>query len=93
MLRQNNCRRGFSLIAILTVVSIVVAGIVVTVPRFVLVNRSIPHELDGIRAIQNIHQAQVRFRSQFGRACMHARSRNLGPPTPRWYSWRGDPRA
>ena len=92
MLRQNNCRRGFSLIAILTVVSIVVAGIVVTVPRFVLVHRSIPHELDGIRAIQNIHQAQVRFRSQFGRACMHAQG-TLARQHRGGYSWRGDPRA
>jgi type II secretory pathway pseudopilin PulG len=78
MLRQTNRRRGFSLVAMLFVVLIVlvitVAAVTVAVPEFNSGHRA-SNELGAIKAIQTIHQAEVQHKSQS--AGMPVRSRKL----------------
>jgi type IV pilus assembly protein PilA len=77
MLRQTNRRRGFSPIAMLIVVSIVLICVAIVVPSCLLVHRTSP-ELGAIKATQTIHQAEVQYKSQFGRyACT---LKEIGPP-------------
>jgi type IV pilus assembly protein PilA len=77
MLRQTNRRRGFSPIAMLTVVSIVLICVAIVVPSCLPVHRT-SDELGPIRAIKTIHEAEVQYKSQFGRyACT---LKEIGPP-------------
>ena len=69
MLPQINRRRGFSLIELLIVISIILIIITVAVPKFQKAQMG-ARELGAIKAIQTLHQAQVQYQSQFGRyAC------------------------
>ena len=69
MLRQTNRRRGFSPIAMLTTVSIVLVCVAIVVPSCLSLHTTSP-ELGAIKAIETIHQAEVQYKSQFGRyAC------------------------
>ena len=77
MLHQINRRRGFSLIELLIVISIILIIITVAVPKFQKAQMG-ARELGAIKGIQTIHQAQVQYQSQFGR---YANSlQELGPP-------------
>jgi type IV pilus assembly protein PilA len=77
MFRQSSRRRGFSLIEMLIVVSIILIIITVAVPKFQKAQQG-ARELGAIKAIQTIHQAEVQYQSQFGR---YANSlQELGPP-------------
>jgi type IV pilus assembly protein PilA len=77
MFRQTDRRRGFSLIEMLIVVSIILIIITVAVPKFLKAQMA-AHELGAIKAIQTIHQAEVQYQSQFGR---YANSlQEIGPP-------------
>src|SRR5580658_5728526 len=77
MLHQNNRRRGFSLIELLIVISIILIIITVAVPKFQKAQMG-ARELGAIKAIQTIHQAEVQYQSQFSR---YANSlQELGPP-------------
>src|SRR5580693_6995002 len=77
MLHQINRRRGFSLIELLIVISIILIIITVAVPKFQTAQMG-ARELGAIKAIQTIHQAQVQYQSQFGRYANPLQE--LGPP-------------
>ena len=77
MLYQINRRRGFSLIELLIVISIILIIITVAVPKFQKAQMG-ARELGAIKAIQTIHQAQVQYQSQFSRYATSLQE--LGPP-------------
>jgi type IV pilus assembly protein PilA len=77
MLRHNNRRRGFSLIEMLIVVSIILIIITFAVPKFLKAQMS-AHELGAIKAIQTIHQGEVQYQSQYSRYATSLQE--LGPP-------------
>src|SRR5580658_1869025 len=77
MLHPINRRRGFSLIELLIVISIILIIITVAVPKFQKAQMG-ARELGAIKAIQTLHQAQVQCQSQFGRYA--ASLQELGPP-------------
>ena len=77
-LRNRRRSRGFSLIELLIVISIILIILAIAVPKLgnAKMNAS---EMAVIREIQTIHQAQTQYQSQFGR---YATTLNeLGPPT------------
>lgn len=77
MFRQTNRRRGFSLIEMLIVVSIILIIITFAVPKFLKATMG-ARELGAIKAIQTIHQGEVQYMSEFGK---YANSlQELGPP-------------
>jgi len=77
MLPQINRRRGFSLIELLIVISIILIIITVAVPKFQKAQMG-ARELGAIKGIQTIHQAEVQYQSQFGRYATSLQE--LGPP-------------
>jgi type IV pilus assembly protein PilA len=70
--------RGFSLIELLIVISIILVILAVAVPKLNTAKEN-ANEMVVIREIQTIHQAQTQYQSQFGK---YATTLNeLGPPT------------
>jgi type IV pilus assembly protein PilA len=59
-------RRGISLVPALILASLVLIGIVLSLPMVVEFNPQ-GFELGAIKSIQTIHEAEIRYRSQFGR--------------------------
>src|SRR5207302_8269880 len=76
MLRQRR-RRGFSLIELLIVISIILIIAAIAVPKM---NNQLmaAHEMAAIRQITTIHQAETQYYSQFGKYA--ATLAELGPP-------------
>src|SRR5258707_15249735 len=74
----NRRRRGFSLIELLIVISIILIIAAIAVPKM---NNQLmaAHEMAAIRQIQTIHQAETQYYSQFGKYA--AMLSELGPPT------------
>ena len=70
-------QRGFSLIELLIVVSIILILITIAVPKFTRA-QMYTRETAAIQAIKAIHTAEVQFQSQFGRYA--ASLTELGPP-------------
>jgi len=70
-------RRGFSLIELLIVVSIILILITIAVPKFTHA-QMYTRETAAIQAIKAIHTAEVQYQSQFGRYA--ASLTELGPP-------------
>src|SRR5437764_14373794 len=76
MLRQRR-RRGFSLIELLIVISIILIIAAIAVPKM---NNQLmaAHEMAAIRQITTIHQAETQYYSQFGKYATTLAE--LGPP-------------
>jgi type IV pilus assembly protein PilA len=77
----SKCRsraRGFSLIELLIVISIILVILAVAVPKLNTAKEN-ANEMVVIREIQTIHQAETQFQSQFGRYAVTLNE--LGPPT------------
>lgn len=74
---KNRRRRGFSLIELLIVISIILIIAAIAVPKMntQLMNS---REMAAIEHIRSLHQAQTQFYSQFGRYA--ASLAELGPP-------------
>lgn len=72
-----HCRRGFSLIELLIVVSIILILITIAVPKFTHA-QMYTRETAAIQAIKAIHTAEVQFQSQYSRYA--ASLTELGPP-------------
>jgi type IV pilus assembly protein PilA len=70
-------RRGFSLIELLIVVSIILILITIAVPKFTHA-QMYTREAAAIQAVKTIHTAEVQYQSQFGRYA--ASLTELGPP-------------
>ncbi|HLG99721.1 MAG TPA: prepilin-type N-terminal cleavage/methylation domain-containing protein [Bryobacteraceae bacterium] len=70
--------RGFSLIELLIVISIILVILAVAVPKLNTAKEN-ANEMVVIREIQTIHQAQTQYQSQFGKFA--ATLAELGPPT------------
>jgi len=70
-------QRGFSLIELLIVVSIILILITIAVPKFTNAQRY-TRETAAIQAIKAIHTAEVQFQSQYGRYAVSLTE--LGPP-------------
>ena len=70
--------RGFSLIELLIVISIILVILAVAVPKLNTAKEN-ANEMVVIREIQTIHQAQTQYQSQFGKYA--ATLNELGPPT------------
>ena len=70
-------RRGFSLIELLIVVSIILILITIAVPKFTHA-QMYTRETAAIQAIKAIHTAEVQYQSQYGRYA--ASLTELGPP-------------
>jgi len=70
-------RRGFSLIELLIVISIILVIVTVALPRFINA-QMFARETAAIKAIQTIHSAQVQYNSEYGRFA--ASLTELGPP-------------
>src|ERR1700735_408713 len=77
MFRLSNRRRGFSLIEMLIVVSIILIIITFAVPKFLKATMG-ARELGAIKAIQTIHQGEVQYMSQYSRYATSLQE--LGPP-------------
>jgi type IV pilus assembly protein PilA len=77
MLLPSNRRRGFSLIEMLIVVSIILIIITFAVPKFLKAQMT-AHDVGAIQAIKTIHQAEVQFQSQYSRYATSLQE--LGPP-------------
>jgi len=71
-------RRGFSLIELLIVISIILIIVTVALPKLTNATR-FAHETAAIKAIQTIHTAQVQYNSQYGRFATSLTE--LGPPS------------
>ena len=63
--RGSAARRGFSLIELLIVISIILIIITMAVPKFNQAKR-FANETGAISAIRSIHEAQVQYQSQYG---------------------------
>jgi type IV pilus assembly protein PilA len=76
-LRNRRRSRGFSLIELLIVISIILIILAIAVPKLgnAKMNAS---EMAVIREIQTVHQAQTQYMSQFGRFATTLNE--LGPP-------------
>jgi type IV pilus assembly protein PilA len=80
-------RRGFSLIELLIVISIILIIITIAVPKFQRAQMT-ARETAAIQEIRAIHTAQVEYQSQYGRyattwsalTCRAARSRGISSP-------------
>jgi type IV pilus assembly protein PilA len=73
----HRARRGISLVPALILASLVLIGVVLSLPMVVEFNPQ-GFELGTIKSIQTIHQAEIQYRSQFDR---YAKTlRELGPP-------------
>jgi type IV pilus assembly protein PilA len=70
-------RRGFSLIELLIVISIILIIITIAVPKFQRAQMT-ARETAAIQAIRAIHTAQVEYQSQYGRYANTLAE--LGPP-------------
>jgi type IV pilus assembly protein PilA len=70
-------RRGFSLIELLIVISIILIIVTVALPKLNNATR-FAHETAAIKAIQTIHTMQVQYNSQYGRFATSLAE--LGPP-------------
>jgi prepilin-type N-terminal cleavage/methylation domain-containing protein len=70
-------QKGFSLIELLIVVSIILILITIAVPKFTNAQKY-TRETAAIQAIKAIHTAEVQYQSQFGRYA--ASLTELGPP-------------
>ncbi len=76
--KRRSRARGFSLIELLIVISIILVILAVAVPKLNTAKEN-ANEMVVIREIQTVHQAQTQYQSQFGK---YAASLNeLGPPT------------
>jgi type IV pilus assembly protein PilA len=75
--RASASRRGFSLIELLIVISIILIIITMAVPKFNQAKR-FANETGAITAIRSIHEAQVQYQSQYGRFATSLTE--LGPP-------------
>jgi prepilin-type N-terminal cleavage/methylation domain-containing protein len=71
-------RRGFSLIELLIVISIILIIMFVALPKLQNVLRS-ARETAALKAIQTIHQVETQYYSQYGRYAVSLTE--LGPPT------------
>ena len=76
--RRRRGARGFSLIELLIVISIILVILAVAVPKLNTAKEN-ANEMVVIREIQTIHQAQTQYQSQFGKFA--ATLNELGPPT------------
>src|SRR5258708_7054442 len=74
---DNRRRRGFSLIELLIVISIILIIAAIAVPKM---NNQLmaAHEMAAIRQITTIHQAETQYYSQFGKYA--STLAELGPP-------------
>ena len=70
-------QRGFSLIELLIVVSIILILITIAVPKFTHA-QMFTREAAAIQAVKTIHTAEVQFQSQYGRYAVSLTE--LGPP-------------
>jgi len=77
MLSNRKPRRGFSLIELLIVISIILIIITIAVPKFRSAQNT-ARETAAIQALRTIHTAQVEYQSQYGRYA--ATLTELGPP-------------
>lgn len=75
--RRCSARRGFSLIELLIVISIILILLAVAVPKYEKMQMN-TRELAAIKQIQTIHSAQTQYYSQFGKFA--ASLTELGPP-------------
>ena len=75
--RTSAARRGFSLIELLIVISIILIIITMAVPKFNQAKR-FANETGALTAIKSIHEAQVQYQSQYGRFATSLAE--LGPP-------------
>ncbi len=76
-LRRRVSRRGFSLIELLIVISIILILLAVAVPKYEKMQMN-TRELAAIKQIQTIHSVQTQYYSQFGRYATSMTE--LGPP-------------
>lgn len=76
-MRLKNRRRGFSLIELLIVISIILIIAAIAVPKM---NRTLmlAREQAAIRQINSVHQAETQYYSQYGRYAQNLTE--LGPP-------------
>src|SRR5579863_3897836 len=70
-------RRGFSLIELLIVITIILIIITIAVPNYQKTQRFM-RETAAVKAVQTIHQMEVQYQSQYGRYA--ASLAELGPP-------------
>jgi type IV pilus assembly protein PilA len=74
---SNRKRRGFSLIELLIVISIILIIVTVALPKLNNATR-FAHETAAVKAIQTIHTVQVQYNSQYGHFATSLTE--LGPP-------------
>ena len=74
---RNRRRRGFSLIELLIVISIILIIAAIAIPKM---NNQLmaAHEMAAIRQVGTIHQAETQYYSQFGKYADSLKA--LGPP-------------
>lgn len=77
MLDLQRRRRGFSLIELLIVITIILIIITIAVPKYQKTQMFV-RETAAIKAIQTIHQMEVQYQSQYGRYATSLAE--LGPP-------------
>jgi len=75
--RSNAARRGFSLIELLIVITIILIIITMAVPKFNAAKR-FANETGAIQAIRALHEVETQYQSQYGRYA--ASLTELGPP-------------
>ena len=76
-IRGRAARKGFSLIELLIVISIILIIITMAVPKFNQAKR-FANETGAIQAIRAVQEAQVQYQSQYGRFATSLTE--LGPP-------------